>query len=457
MIHREARLANLVAPGSRLEDVHAAMNAGMPVAGRQVQSHQTALTLAFPLMSYMRAMSQYCREHEIRRVYFLSREGLFFKRIFDVMDQSGLKTHYLCVSRMSLFMLTLEELDELAVDRMLDLFEHHSHLPKVSIRQLLCILKIDDREVFRIVRHLGHDVHRPMPFKENREAFKSVLLDHRIGLCFARKRSDYLGLFERYLRSSRLPSAERVLLCDMGWSGSMQTYLAGVLQELGCSVQLHGFYFGYDKTIDAKKHPASAINTIKTGYYVYDGSPEHIREQQIINNISLEIMASAEHGTVVSYRDKQGCVSPVFKHVPEEIWQHRRFIRPFQDLIVNYAQRYQSLFDEMARVYAESELYAYNLRITHALFYDLSPEFRRFLAFIFHDDFFGRNVRILIAPYMPSCWRRRIRFGVRGVACGVARLLVPPGLLGRLAGVEVGTICRRNGDSAYVDTTRLTL
>ncbi len=457
MTHCEARLANLVAPGSRLEDVHAAMNAAMPVAGRQVQSHQTAMTLAFPFMSYMRAISRYCREHQIRHVYFLSREGLFFKRLFDVMDQSGLETHYLCVSRMSLLMLSIEALDEQAVDRLLALFEHHSHLARVSIRQLLYILKIDNREVFGIVRRLSHDVRLSMPFKENRAVFRSVLLDPRIGRCFARKRSDYLGLFERYLHASHLPSADRVLLCDMGWSGSMQTYLASVLQALGCTVQLNGFYFGYDKTIDAKKHPASVNATIKTGYFVYDGAPDHVQEQQIINNLSLEILASAEHGSVISYRDKLGRVTPVFKHVPEEIWQHRRFIRPFQDLIINYAQRYQVLFDEMARVYAENELYAYNLRITHALFHDPSPEFRRFLAFIFHDDFFGQNVRILIAPYTPSCWRQRIRFGVRGLACGVARFLVPPSLLGWLAGGEIETSSRRSDDSTRPDAKRPTL
>lgn len=457
MIDRETRLENLVPSGSRLEDVHAAMNAGMPVTGRQVQSQQTALTLAFPFMSYMRAMSNYCREHKIHHVYFLSREGLFFKRLFDVMDSSGLETHYLCVSRISLLMLTLEALNEKAVDQILDLFEHHSHLAKVSIKQLLYILKIDDREAFSIVRHLGHDVHRSISFKENREVFKSVLLDARIVRCFARKRSEYLGVFERYLRSSRLLSANRVLLCDMGWSGSMQTYLAVVLQALGCAVELHGFYFGYDKMIDAKKHPGSLNNTIKMGYFEFDGAPAHIQEQQIINNLSLEILASAEHGTVVSYRDKQGRVSPVFNHLPEEIWQHRRFIRPFQDLIINYAQRYQSLFDEIARVYAETELYAYNLRITHALFYEPSPEFRRFLAFIFHDDFFGRNVRILIAPYTPSCWRQRIRFGVRALACGVAQLLVPPGLFGWLVGSGGEAFCRRSDDASCPDATRLTL
>lgn len=457
MIHVEARLEHLVAPGSRIEDIHAAINAGMPVAGRQVQSHQTAMTLAFPFMSYMRAMSRYCREHQIRRVYFLSREGLFFKRLFEAMDRTGLETHYLCVSRMSLLMLTMEALDEQAVDRVLDLFEHHSHLAKVSIRQLLYILKIDNREVFGIVRHLGHDVHRSMPFKENREVFKSVLLDHRIGRCFARKRLDYLGLFGRYLRSSHLSAAGRVLLCDMGWSGSMQTYLAGVLPELGCAVQLHGFYFGYDQTIDAQKHPSRVNDTIKTGYFVYDGAPAHVREQQIINNISLEILGSAEHGSVVSYRDKQGYVSPVFKHIPEEIWQHRRFIRPFQDLIVNYAQRYRVLFDKIEHAYSENELYAYNLRITHALFHDPSPEFRRFLAFIFNDDFFGQNVRILIAPYTPSCWRQRIRFGVRGLACGVVQFLVPSSLLGWMAGSEVETLCRRSDDSTCPAATRLPL
>jgi len=435
----EVRLGNLVRTRAGLCDVHAAMNTGMLVTGRQARSCQTAFTLAFPFMSYVRAVSGYCRDHDIRRVYFLSREGLFFKRLFDTMDRSGLETHYLCVSRISLLMLTLDDLNEQAVDRVLDLFEHHSHFDRVSIKQVLYILKIDAGEALRIVRQLGHDACRSMPFKENREIFKSVLLDARMRRLFARKRSGYLALFRRYLADSHLLDADRVLLCDMGWSGSMQTYLAAVLKELGCNVQLHGFYFGYDQTIDARKHGNDVGRTVKTGYFVYDGTPARLREQQIINNLSLEVLASAGHGTVVSYRDKCGVVSPVFKHIPEEIWQHRLYLRPFQNLIINYVERYQALFDEVVRVYSEDEVYAYNRSITHKLFYEPSPEFRRFLAFVFYDDFFGKNIRILLAPYTAPTLRARIRFGLRSVASRLAPLIIPSGLLGWLVADEVKT------------------
>ncbi len=442
MTYCAARVDELVASRAALGDVHAAMNAGMPVAGRQERSCQTAFTLAFPLISYVQDVSRYCRDHAIRRVYFLSREGLFLKRLFDVMDRSGLETHYLCVSRLSLLMLTLDELDERAVDRVLDLFEHHSHLTQVSIEQLLYLLKLDDREAIGIVRHLGHDARRAMPFKANRERFKSVLLDDRMRQLFVRKRAGYLALFLRYLRPFKLADADRVLLCDMGWSGSMQTYLAGVLKKQGYAVQLHGFYLGYDRTIDAKKHAVGADNVVKTGYFVYDGTPTRRREQQIINNLSLEVLASAGHGTVVSYRDKRGVVSPVCKHVAEEIWQYRRAIRPFQNLIIDYAERYQAVFDAIARVYPDDDVYAYNTTITHVLFHEPSPEFQRFLAFVFYDDFFGKNVRILLAPYTPPGWRVRIRFGARGLACRLAQVVVPPCLLGWLVANEVKT-CRK--------------
>ncbi len=425
----DARVKNLVVSRSALGDVHAAMNAGMPVSGRQTKSCQTAFALAFPLISYVRAVSRYCHEHDIQRVFFLSREGLFFKRLFDVTDQSGLDTHYLCVSRVSLLMLTIDKLNEAAVDRVLDLFEHHSHFTKVSIKQLLYILKIDNSEAFRIVRSLGHDVCRLMPFNDNREIFRLVLLDERMRLLFVRKRTDYLDLFLRYLNTFNLPDCGQVLLCDMGWSGSMQTYLASVLKKQGYAISLHGFYFGYDQTIDARKHAVLADNTVKTGYFVNDGTPAHLQEQQIINNLSLEVLASAGHGTVLSYRKKHGSVSPVFKHIPEEIWQHWRSIRPFQDLIVNYAQRYRAVFDEIARVYPEDEVYKYNLTTTRKLFYEPSSEFKHFLAFVFYDDFFGKNVRIKLAPYTPRDWRSRIRFGVRSLACRLAQYLIPPCLL----------------------------
>lgn len=439
---REAVLEDLVAQHTALGDVHAAMNADMPVTGRQTESCQTALTLAFPFLSYIRAVSRYCREHDIRKVYFLSREGRFFKRLFDAMERSEMETHYLCVSRIALLMLTMEDLNERAVDHVLDLFEHHSHLKVVSIKQLLYILKLDHPEAFRIVRHFGHDARRPMPFKENRERFKAVLLDERMRCLFARLREDYLALFLRYLRQVKLPDADRILLCDMGWSGSMQTYLAGLLSKQGSAVRVHGFYFGYDQTIDAQKHAASPDNVVKTGYFVYDGDPARLREQQIINNLSLEILASTGHGSVVSYRDQQGIVTPVFRHVPEEVWQYRRFIRPFQNLIIGYAERYGALVEEIHRVYPESEVYAYNMTITHRLFYQPSQEFQRFLAFVFYDDFFGKDVRILLAPYTVPNWRARIRFGLRGILSRLALYLTPSFLLGWLTEDEVEMGCR---------------
>lgn len=429
-------LKDLIASHAALGDVHAAMNTGMRVIGRQRQSRQTAFALTFPFVFYVQGITRYCRTHDIQRVFFLSREGLFFKRLFDITGPSELESHYLCVSRIALMMLTIDELDNQTVDRVLDLFDHHSHLGNVSIRQLFYILKIDDKKTIEIIHELGHDENRLMPFREHRDFFKSLLLDERIKRVFVHKRSDYEALFRRYLHSCRVPENGRILLCDMGWSGSMQTYLADIFSKQGYRVQLHGFYFGYDKTIDASKHKGLSEHTFKTGYFTNDGTETCLQEKQIINNLFLEVLCSAGHGTVVGYRDQKKGVSPEFKNIPEEIWQYLRFIRPFQKLILEYARYYASTFDEIARVYSQEERYVYNKSITHDLFFKPSRELQRFLAFIFYDDFFGQNVRILLAPYQTPNWRLRIRFGIRGIACWLTQRLTPSSLLGWLVANE---------------------
>jgi len=417
----DARLQDLVAAHAPLGDVQAVLQASGPsgdVPG-------IAATLAFPFLSYLQAVGRYCRAHDIRQVYFLAREGLFFQRLFAVVAPADVQTHYLCVSRIALLMLTLRQLDEASVDRVLDLFENHSHLQDVCLQQLLYLLKIDDPQTLRRVRALGHDPRRCVPFKEHRDRFRTVLLDEEIQRAFAWKRSGYLEQFLAYLRSVGVLQADRILLVDMGWSGSMQTYLTGILAEAGYAVEIHGFYFGYDQTIDAQKHALSSSQGFKTGYFVNDGTPSRQREQEVINNLFLEAMASAGHGTVVSYRERRGQVRPVLKHIPEEIWQHWRVIGPFQRQILAHAARHRELFDLLARTYPEAEVHAFSLTSLHQLFHEPSPAFKRFLAFIFYDDFFGRDVRMLLAPYRQAGWGLRLRFGSRGIACRLARVLVP--------------------------------
>lgn len=414
-----------------LSALHDAINAGMSGPAWKASPRETAGVLAFPFMSYIRAVSRYCRDHQIDQIYFLSREGLFFKRLHEAMGCPGPTARYLCVSRTSLFMLTVEALDETSVDRMLDLFQHHSHLADVSIGQFLYVLKIENRAAARIVRSLGHDVHRVMPLKEHRAEIKAVLLDDRMRRLFARRRSRYLEAFMNYLRALNLTEHRRVLLCDMGWSGSMQTYLSGILKQQGCDVQLHGFYFGYDKTIDARKHARAAEPVVKTGYFTYDGDPSRLRERGIINNLSLELLASAGHGTVVGYRNRRGGAEPVFEHYPEEIWQYNRVIYPLQSMILDYAARYHEVFDALHGLYQDEEVYAYNADKMHALIHQPGPEFRRLVAFVFYDDFYGKSMRIPWAPYGGLEGRAGVYFEMRRIAGRLVHLLVPQGLLGR--------------------------
>ena len=66
----------------------------------------------FSLYLFMRELIDYVEENKVEDLYFCSREGEFFKEIFDLLIQQNgisIRTHYLLVSRKSTFLPSLDK------------------------------------------------------------------------------------------------------------------------------------------------------------------------------------------------------------------------------------------------------------------------------------------------------------------------------------------------------------
>ena len=330
----------------------------------------------------------------IDNICFLSREGLFFKKIFDIINTTKIKGHYLYVSRISLYPLSFTEVNERTIDELIFFIKTHVQKP-VSINQILKMLKI---------QYPATDIIKSCGIKENRlfnlsnehhiDLLKNVLLDKRIRDAFLQAKQEYTAVFKKYLEGLDFFAADTVMLADIGWSGSMQTYLQKILEENGYTQKIEGFYFSYDRFLEMYKSKNNYFSSRKRGYFQFSSDAENSKqdESDVVNRIPLEFFTSANHGTVVSYEEISGMVQPVFITHKKEMYQHYRYITPIQEQIFLFIQRFKGILSLLSDVYGEKEVYRYNLEKCAHFFKHPDKKIAEFNShLILFDDFFGKH------------------------------------------------------------------
>jgi predicted HAD superfamily hydrolase/GT2 family glycosyltransferase len=363
-------------------------------------------TLAYPFISYIHALIDFCREKNINKVYFLSREGLFFKNLFGIINdavKADIQTEYLLVSRKSLIVPSIPELTDDAIEKILNYYDKHYFKKVASISQILNMLMIDNDDV----RGICHSTYRINPdttllISEFKEVVRSILPDPRIRSIYGEKHREYTAIFLKYCASLGMRDEGRIVFSDMGWSGSMQTYLQQLLNRYDYNTEIYGYYFGYDETIDLMKHKDMRGN--KSGFFQNSKEPSltDSRIHSIINNITLELIATAEHGTVLSYRVKGDSVEPVYAENGEEAQQYNHFSRIIQEHICRYAHTYNSLLLTMKVLFSPQERYEFVTGECYDFFENPDLQSAETVSrLLMIDDFFG-NKQVL--RFRQSSW-----------------------------------------------------
>jgi FMN phosphatase YigB (HAD superfamily) len=108
-----------------------------------------------------------------------------------------------------------------------------------------------------------------------------------------------------YVRQSGAFDAQDLVFVDMGWGGTLQQAVAGVLAGAGKTPRMRAYYLSTDErilTLDATAGPASA-------WFANAGQPAWMREAIAPGYWFLETAFTAQHGTVLGYRqDGSGSV-----------------------------------------------------------------------------------------------------------------------------------------------------
>ena len=353
----------------------------------------TANTFAVSFYSYVASMIDYCSSKGIKNIYFLSREGLFFKKIFDIINTTEIKGYYFCASRISLYPLSVSEINEKTLDELIYFIKVHDDTP-VSISQIFKMLKIE-YDLSDIMCECGVNKNTlfDLSNEHDKDVLKSVVLDKRIRDAFSKAKQEYTVVFKKYLEELDFLGSETVMVADIGWSGSMQTYLQKILKDNGYIQKIEGFYFCYDRFMEMYKNKNNYSPGRKQGYFQYPlDAVEPIKdESDVLNRIPLEFITSANHGTVISYEEDSGSVKPVYMAHVKEMRQHERYIAPIQEQVLLFIRRFIGILSLLTDIYGQRAVYEYNLEKCASFFIFPDKKIAEFNShLVLFDDSFGK-------------------------------------------------------------------
>ena len=273
-------------------------------------------------------------------VFFLSREGLLLKRLFDIyqdampiVDGSRIRSHYLLVSRRSTFLGSLGDPANESFDSLL------LKWPDLSLMAFLRNLSFPDEEAREIASAIGVSSDDVIKEFAKSAALHTMRLLPAFSVRFAERRDLQRRNLLTYLASLGEDLSQVVHLVDVGWRGTIQDHIF----RIGCGrLSLSGHYLGL---ID---EGGAGPGNAKAGV-LFQLTSGNSRFAEVYNEnwrVFEEILA-APHGGVVSYENVDGKILPKMDAHEGEEQFFKETIQPVQAGIV-------AAFTEIARIFAGS-------------------------------------------------------------------------------------------------------
>ncbi len=238
----------------------------------------------------------------MEKLFFCTREGEFFSRIYHVVEKRGLYTaqmkeagkkcrgsgvpgaEVLEVSRMSTFMPSLREI---SVSEMMRLWDRY---PGQSMKALFCSLQVTDKRLWAFLEKYKINADEIMycPWKDAR--IRQLFKDKDFIACMEAERDRKRERLYAYFAAKgwEKDCAEAVGIVDIGWKGTIQDNLCCLYPDR----KIIGFYIGLQPFVSSQ-----LPNSEKYGFL--DG---YARQKDILLTVRpLEMLCNSPNGSVTGY------------------------------------------------------------------------------------------------------------------------------------------------------------
>lgn len=286
-------------------------------------------------------------------VIFLSREGEFLKKLFDIyvskVYNDKICSNYLVVSRKSTYLPSLKSIES---EDFSILFNQYCNM---SVYDFLNSLNFTEDEINKIEESVFNDlktafdnfinenddqclkIEFTMDYKidsfNKSSVFKKLIECKEFIDVYESRRITQCDNFKRYVK--QITSSKDITVVDVGWNGSIQNNIQNIL---GNSYKINGYYLGLEKRNciydDTKKGLVfSNVPVFSDGYKLYN-----------VNRAIYEILLGASHGSANMYKDKEGKIEVELFSKIEETNLYTQVISKIQHDMLETFERLCDLF-----------------------------------------------------------------------------------------------------------------
>lgn len=315
------------------------------------------------LYSFSTWLKEECKKKNIKKIFFLARDGYIMKEAFELINDEDIETSYFYASRRSIIVPSLWKLEQVE-----DVFEVIAFKKNIKLKSFLKKVGLDNFDLTELVNkyNLKMDEAYELEFIKNNKSFKNFLND-LFPIIKSNSKEEYDG-FDKYIEYMKFSGD--IAIVDIGWYGTMQKSLKNIVQD----ATINGYYMGlvpedgyydlnyYNGFLFDKNHNKQLYD--KFHYFI---------------NI-FEFMFLAQHGSVKRFLDNENFV---------ELYEYEyngKVEKDFAKDIQNGALKFIQDFKD----YKEKEiLLDINVAVSNLLMLTLNPTYKdakKFGNILFDDD-----------------------------------------------------------------------
>lgn len=266
-------------------------------------------------------IQELCFRRQHQQVHFFTREGKFFKEIFDhVLQQNPynltpITSYLLPVSRLATFFPSLQAI---SCQELMRLWSQYSSQSMNALFQSL-YLSPTDFTFFLNKYQIPPTLPLQEPWNDNRVI--KLFNDKKFINIITTKQRERITLLKGHFESLEFGLDNKALIVDIGWRGSIQDNIAYIYPN----VNIDGAYLGLQKFLNNQPN-----NTKKFGYIA-----DHNHEKEIhplLRHVRpFEMLCNVTGGSACGYKKTHlGEIEPIYQYDGDEDIIHTNWIAHFQ-------------------------------------------------------------------------------------------------------------------------------
>ncbi|CAH1059496.1 hypothetical protein [Paenibacillus pseudetheri] len=284
-------------------------------------------------LSYILHVIESAKQKKIEKIFYLTREGVFFKQIHDILAKvhphgdTLPSTELLEVSRLATFSASLREV---SIEEFMRVWNQYSIQ---SMKALFKTLNVDINGYTHLFSKFHLDVEEPIVYPWQNESVIELFNDsefvNKLDKDIKSKRAE----LTTYLENHNIIDGNDVFIVDIGWRGTIQDNLAYLLNHS----KITGYYFGLYPFINKQLE-----NTEKHSFF-------NQNEMTMVRHVApLEMLCNAAMGSVTGYEIKGENVCVCYDESKKETDVHIKYITHFQRGVLDAVEKWYPIIYNQA-------------------------------------------------------------------------------------------------------------